>query len=394
MPDVRADGFSSGVAEMKQISIGMLGAGFIGQMHSLAFGSLRPAREQPQVGSRLVLLAEANRELAEEVGERYGWEATTSDWREAAAHSDVQVFINSGPNDVHAEPNIEAARQGKHVFSEKPLGRTADEAYEMWQAAEAAGVKHMCAYIHRFIPALQLARTMIAAGEIGRVRHFRSDFLIDMQHPDGSLSWRYSKSAAGGGATADLGSHHIDQARFLVGEVRRVTALTKSWSKDPNGHITDVNDDWFAAGAELEGDATATFEASRVTEGHSLTGRIEIDGTLGTLRWEMERVSELYVTEPRKGTRLIKAVAPEHPYSGFWLPVGIQGAFAIGWRDCFYHQAHHMLAAVAGNGAVGPIGATFEDGYKVAEIVDTIQRSSETGHAEDVRFCPTPAKSN
>ena len=233
---------------------------------------------------------------------------------------------------------------------EKPLGRTAGEAYEMWQAAEAAGVKHMCAYIHRFIPALQLARTMIAAGEIGRVRHFRSDFLIDMQHPDGSLSWRYSKGAAGGGATGDLGSHHIDQARFLVGEVRRVAALARSWSKDAKGVVTDVNDDWFVAGAELEGGVTATFEASRVTEGHSLTGRIEVDGTLGTLRWEMERVSELHLTEPRKGTRLIKAVAPDHPYSDFWLPVGIQGAFAVGWRDCFYHQAHHMLAAVVSNG--------------------------------------------
>lgn len=377
---------------MHQIGIGMLGAGFIGQMHSLTFGSLGPARQQPRVGARLVLLAETNPELADEVGQRYGWAATTADWREAAAHPETQIFVNAGPNDIHLEPNIEAARHGKHVFSEKPLGRTAGEAYDMWHAAEAAGVKHMCAYIHRFIPALQLARAMIAAGEIGRVRHFRSDFLIDMQHPDGSLSWRYSKGAAGGGATGDLGSHHIDQARFLVGEVRRVAALTKSWSKDVKGRITDVNDDWFVAGAELDGGATATFEASRVTEGHSLTGRIEVDGTLGTLRWEMERVSELHFTEPRKGTRLTKAVAPEHPYSGFWLPVGIQGAFAVGWRDCFYHQAHHMLAAVIGDAAIGPIGATFEDGYKVAEIVDAIQRSAETGRAEDVTFRPAPVK--
>jgi predicted dehydrogenase len=378
---------------MDRIGIGMLGAGFIGQMHSLTFGALVRARLKPQVDARLVLLAETNRALAEEVQQRYGWEAVTSDWREAVAHSAVKVFVNSGPNDAHGEPNIEAARQGKHIFSEKPLGRTAREAYDMWQAAEAAGAKHMCAYIHRFIPALQLARSMIAAGEIGRVRHFRSDFLIDMQHPDGSLSWRYSKSAAGGGASGDLGSHHIDQARFLVGEVRRVGALTKSWSKDAKGRIVDVNDDWFVAGAELEGGVTAVFEASRVTEGHSLTGRIEVDGTLGTLRWDMERVSELHFTEPRKGTRLIKAVAPEHPYSGFWLPVGIQGAFAVGWRDCFYHQAHHMLAAVAGDTTIGPIGATFEDGYKVAEIVDTILHSAETGRIQDVIFQPAPRTS-
>ena len=266
------------------------------------------------------------------------------------------------------------------------LARTAHEAFSIWQAAETAGVKHMCAYIHRFIPALQLARRMIGDGEIGRIRHFRSNFLIDMQHPDGSLSWRYSEKAAGGGATGDLGSHHIDQARFLVGEVRRVHAMLRVWSKDTAGRISDVNDDWFVAGAELDNDVTAAFEASRVSEGHPLTGRIEVDGTRGTLRWEMSRVSELHLTEPKKGQRTITVVAPEHPYSDFWLPVGIQGSFAIGWRDCFFHQARHMLEAVALDKVVAPIGATFEDGYRVAEIVDAIRRSAEKGAGEEVRF--------
>ena len=171
-----------------------------------------------------------------------------------------------------------------------------------------------------------------------------------------------------------------------MSEVRRVVSLVKSWSKDARSRVTDVNDDWFAAAAELDNGATASFEASRVTEGHPLTGRIEVDGTLGTLRWEMERVSELVITEPRKGRRTISVVAPEHPYSGFWLPVGIQGSFAIGWRDCFYHQARHMLAAVALGNEVGPIGATFEDGYRVAEIVDAIQRSGQAGSLEEVSF--------
>ena len=371
---------------MTKIGIGMLGAGFIGQMHSLTFGSVGAAREEPQLSGRLIVLADTNRDLAEEVQRRYGWERVTADWRAAVDEPDAPIFINSGPNDAHAEPSIAAAARGKHLFSEKPLARTADEAFSIWQAAEKAGVKHMCAYIHRFIPALQLARRMIGDGEIGRIRHFRSNFLIDMQHPDGGLSWRYSTRAAGGGATGDLGSHHIDQARFLVGEVRRVHAMLKVWSKDAAGRITDVNDDWFVAGAELDNDVTATFEASRVSEGHPLTGRIEVDGTKGTLRWEMSRVSELNLTEPRQGQRTITVVAPEHPYSDFWLPVGIQGSFAIGWRDCFFHQARHMLAAVALGEAVGPIGATFEDGYRVAEIVDAIRRSAEKGAGEEVRF--------
>ena len=227
---------------------------------------------------------------------------------------------------------------------------------------------------------------MIADGAIGRVRHFRSNFLIDMQHPDGSLSWRYSTGQAGGGATADLGSHHIDQARFLIGEPRRVQAMTRSWSKDAGLQVFDVNDDWFVAAAELDNEVTAVFEASRVVEGHPLTGRIEVDGTLGSIRWEMERVSELYLTEPGKGRRIISVVQPDHPYSDFWLPVGIQGSFAIGWRDCFYHQARHMLDAVVNNTSIGPIGATFEDGYRVAEIVDTIIASAKSGGMEEVSF--------
>jgi len=376
---------------MTAIGVGMLGAGFIGQTHSLAFGSLHRARRQPQLRARLVALADTNRTLAEEVQRRYEWATIAADWRSAVEHPDVQLFINSGPNDTHAEPSIAAAARGKHLFSEKPLARTAGEAYDTWLAAERASIKHMCGFVHRFVPALQLARTMIAAGEIGRVRHFRSTFLIDMQHPDGSLSWRYSKRAAGGGAAGDLGSHHIDQARFLVGELRRVGALVKSWSRDVKGLITDVNDDWFAAAAELDGGVTASFEASRVAEGHSLTGRIEVDGTRGTLRWEMDRVSELHLTEPRKGTRTISAVGPGHPYSDFWLPVGIQGAFAVGWRDCFFHQAHHMLTAIAHDASVGPLGATFEDGYRVAEIVDAILRSGRTGSVEEVSFRAVPS---
>jgi predicted dehydrogenase len=377
-------------AMMKKIGIGMIGAGFIGQMHSLTFGSVGVARRVPSLSGRLIALADNNLDVAREVQERYGWERISSDWRQAIDDPDVAIFINSGPNDAHAEPTAAAAAAKKHLFSEKPLARTADEAFTIWQAAHAAGVRHMCAFIHRFIPALQLARRMISDGEIGRVRHFRSNFLIDMQHPDGSLSWRYSTRAAGGGATGDLGSHHIDQARFLVGEVRQVNAIERSWSKDAKGRITDVNDDWFVAGALLDNDVTAVFEASRVSEGHPLTGRIEVDGTLGTLRWEMARISELYLTKPRQGHTTIPVVAHNHPYSDFWLPVGIQGSFAIGWRDCFYHQAHHMLAAVGLGKSVAPIGATFEDGYRVAEIVDAIRRSAKRGVAEAVNFRALP----
>jgi len=364
----------------------MLGAGFIGQMHALCLRTTEFARREPRVKARLVALADINQDLARSVQSRYGWEQQTTDWRAVVEHPDVQLFVNSGPNDMHHEPSIAAAGHKKHIFSEKPLAATADGALDIWRAAETAGVKHMCAFLHRFIPSLRLARQMIEAGELGTIRHFRSSFLLDMQEPDRSLTWRYSQKVAGSGAVGDLGSHHIDQARYLVGEVMRVTGMTRTWSRDTKGRINDVNDDWFAATGELENGATATFEASRVTEGHALTGRIEVDGTLGTLLFDMERLNELHLTEPGKGPRRLYVTSGNDPFGDFWLPVGIQGAHPAGWRDCFAYQAHHMLQACATGAELGPYAATFKDGYRVAEIVDTILNSSESGRALDVTF--------
>jgi len=373
------------MTEDHRIGVGMLGAGFIGQMHSLSLLTAGYARRESPVRARLVALAERDKGLAAAVQRVYGWETLHDDWREVVANDDIVLFVNSGPNNAHREPTIEAARRGKHLFCEKPLASTADEALAMWRAAEAATVLHFCAYVHRFLPAFRLAKQMIQAGELGEIRHFRSHFLLDMKNPDDSLNWRFSKSIAGGGAVGDLGSHHIDAARYLVGEVRRVAAMAQTRSRDAFGRITDVNDDSFIAAAELENGATANFEASRVPEGHSLTDRIEIDGTKGSLYFELERLNELRITEPRQGTRTVMVVAPDHPDSDFFLPVGIQGAFPISWRDCFTFQAYRMLEAIQLGQPVAP-GATFEDGYKVAEIVDTMQRSFESGCVEEVVF--------
>src|SRR5262249_25519585 len=147
---------------MKTIGIGMLGAGFIGQTHSLAFDAVHRAKGEPRPKARLIALADTDEELARTVQRRFDWEAIATDWGEVIAHPDVNVFINSGPNDAHAEPSIAAAERGKHLFSEKPLARTADEAHAIWVASERARVAHMCAFVHRFVPALQLMRSMIA----------------------------------------------------------------------------------------------------------------------------------------------------------------------------------------------------------------------------------------
>lgn len=367
------------------VALGLLGAGFIGQMHSLTFRNASTTMWTPKISARLKLLAELEPELREAVADRFSWEQSTREWQEIVADPNIDVLINAGPNHTHGEPSIAAARAGKHVFCEKPLASNAGEAFDIWQQVAQTGVVHMCAFMYRSVPALNLAREMIKAGELGEIRHFRSRFLLNMLPADGNLSWRFSRSKAGLGAMGDLGSHHIDQARFLVAEIARVGALTKTWSKDAGGQVLDVNDDAFICAAELENGATASFEASRVAQAQNLGGWIEVDGTKRSLAFGMERLNELVIYEPGKGPRTQMVTQAGQPYSDFWLPLGIQGQHPLGWNDCFAHQARHMLEAVAASKPIAP-RATFEDGYRVAEVIDTIARSAESGRFEDVNY--------
>jgi len=360
-----------------------LGAGFIGQMHSLAMSRAAHSRRDVSVRPELMALADRDLELATEVADRYGWRRTTADWEEIV-EPDGRLFVNAGPNDMHLAPTVAAAQAGLDVFCEKPLATTADEAHRLWQQVAATGVNHRCAFLHRFIPALQLARRIIRDGEIGTVLHFRSQFLLDMLG-DGPLTWRFDRGLAGAGAVGDLGSHHIDVARFLVGEVTHVQASSRTWSADPTGAITDVNDDYFACVASLDQGATAVFEASRIAAAHSLTGRIEVDGTKGSISFDMERLNEIVVRKPQLGTTMRLATQAGDPGAGFELPVGIQGAHPIGWSDCFALQAYDVLALASGAIAESP-GATFEDGYRVAEIVESIERSAASGERQAVGF--------
>jgi predicted dehydrogenase len=201
------------------------------------------------------------------------------------------------------------------------------------------------------------------------------------------VSWRFSRGASGHGALGDLGSHHIDLARFLVAEVAEVAALTKTWTRDPAGAVTDINDDAFIAVGTLANGATATFQASRAATAHSLTSLIEIDGTKGSLSWGMERLNELTLREPGKGPRVLPVLQPGHPFDGFWLPGGIQGSHPLGWNECFAHQAHDILALASGK-KTQSLAATFEDGYRVAEIVDTIEAAAQSGTRQTIKFRP------
>jgi len=367
------------------VRVGMLGAGFIGQMHSLAFRLAGYARQEPTVRAEFVALADYDMELRESVAARYGWASHLSDWDDLL-DEDLELFINAGPNDVHVEPALRAAAKGMFVFSEKPLAATAEEAYQLWKGVTAHGVGNRCAFMQRFIPAVQLAKAMVDAGDLGEVRQFRSQFLLDMVGAAGDLPWRFDRTRAGLGALGDLGSHHVDLARFIVGsEIVRVTGVTRTWSADPRGAMEHVNDDAFACVAELENGAIAVFEACRVANAHRLTGRFEVDGTRGSVSFDMERLNELMIRQPRQGPTTVMVTRMGDPFDGFWLPSGIQGSHPLGWTECFGYQAHAILGLASGL-VEESAAATFEDGYRVAEIVDTIDRAAREGAARAVEF--------
>ena len=195
----------------------MLGYAFMGKAHSNAYRKIAYMTWPPPLLPRLVAVSGRTEEAVAEAARRFGFESYTTDWHELVASDEIELFDNSGPNNLHAEPTIAAAEAGKHVVCEKPLARTADESHEVWQRVAAAGVKHMCAFNYRFVPAARLAREMLEAGELGDIYHFRGRYLQEWGDIDDQV-WRSDRDAAGSGALGDLGAHVIDLARYLVGD--------------------------------------------------------------------------------------------------------------------------------------------------------------------------------
>jgi predicted dehydrogenase len=375
--------------EVPHVGIGMVGYAFMGKAHSNAWRTLAYMTWPPPLVPDLVAIAGRDEAAVGEAARRYGYETAVTDWRELIADPRVEIFDNVAPNHLHAEPTIAAAEAGKHVVCEKPLGRTADESHEVWRRVDAAGVKHLCAFNYRFVPAVRLAREMIDAGEVGEIRHFRSSYLQEwIADPSAPMSWRLNADEAGSGALGDLGAHIVDLGRYLVGEITAVSALTKTFVPDrPGGRVTV--DDAFEAIVEFERGAVGTLEASRFCLGRKNALTWEVNGSKGSIRFDLERLNELQVHlsgsqpgERAQGFRTVLVSESDHPFWQYWWPQG----HIIGWEHTFVHELHHLLTAIRTGGDVGPHGADFEDGYRAAEVCDAIARSAETGTRETVRY--------
>ena len=375
-------GRADSAEEIPPIGVGMLGYAFMGKAHSNAYKTLRYMTWPPPLMPELVSIAGRNEQAVSEAARRYGFTEYVTDWRALVTDERIGLFDNSGPNNLHSEPTVAAAEAGKHVICEKPLGRDAAESYETWKRVEAAGVKHMCAFNYRFVPAVRLAREIIESGELGELTHFRGAYLQEWGATDDAL-WRFDKEAAGSGALGDLGAHVIDLARYLVGEIDTVAALAATFQ--PGREV----DDAIEAAVGFEGGAVGTIEASRFASGRKNAFRWEINGTKGSLAFDLERLNELQAHfagsapgDRAQGFRSVLVSEADHPFWEHWWPHG----HIIGWEHTFVHELHHLLSAIRDDGDVAPHGATLEDGYRAAEVCDAMLRSAQEGGREMISY--------
>jgi len=381
-------------SQAPEVGIGMLGYAFMGKAHTNAYKTLPYIIYPPPAIPKLVAIAGRDEEAVKEAALRYGYEGYYTDWRRMLDDPRVQLFDNGGPNNLHAEPCVAAAEKGKHILCEKPMARSREEARTMLDAVKKAGVKHMISFNYRFVPAIRQAYELIRSGALGEIYHFRAVYLQEwISDPGFPLVWRLDKKVAGSGALGDLGAHIIDLGRFLVGEPASVMALTKTFVKQrplPGGNgVGNVDvDDAFEAVVEFDNGAVGTLEASRFSPGRKNYEVFEINGSKGSLRFDLERFNELEVywkdapVKETQGFTDVLVTESFHPFYSYWWPHG----HIIGWEHTFVHEIAHFLDAIVNNKEVAPYGATFEDGYRNAVICDAIIQSSLEGRRVFIEY--------
>ena len=393
-------GFTSMAAEKKagkipEIGIGMLGYAFMGKAHSNGYKKMPYIFWPPPAKPKLIKMCGRTEEKVSEEAKRYGYLEYCIDWHNLINDDRIDIFVNVGPNNIHSEPCIEAAKAGKHIVCEKPLARNANEAKAMLDAASKAGVKHLCNFNYRMMPALILAKKLITDGKLGRIFHFRANYLqewiVDPQFP---LIWRLDKEIAGSGAMGDLGAHIVDLARWLCGEPESVMAMTKTFIDErplpdnPSKKVKVEVDDAFISTVEFENGAIGVLEGSRFCPGRKNFETIEINGELGSICWNLEDMNYLYVYFKDEdladtiGFHAVSVTESFHPYYDRWWPHG----HIIGWENTFVHTAYNIIDAVVNNKELSPMVGTFEDGYKGAVICDAIIKSGESGRKIEINY--------
>ncbi|WP_372488403.1 MULTISPECIES: Gfo/Idh/MocA family protein [Micromonospora] len=376
----------------------MVGYAFMGAAHSQAWRTVNRVFDLP-ARARMALICGRDTAKVADAADTLGWDAYTTDWRDLINRDDIDVVDICTPGDSHAEIALAALAAGKHVLCEKPLANSVEEARAMTAAADvarASGVRSMCGFNYRRVPAVTMMRQLVADGRLGVIRHVRAtylqDWIVDPQFP---LVWRLQKDRAGSGALGDIGAHIIDLTQFVTGQrISGVSAVTETFVKErplpaessglaasvdghtaPTGTVTV--DDAAVFVARLDGGALATYEASRFATGRKNALRVEINGSLGSVVFDLERLNELEfydATRPavEQGFSRILVTEGEHPYMSAWWPPG----HIIGYEHSFTHEMRDFIEAVATGVDPTP---SFADALQVQLVLDAVARSAELG---------------
>ena len=362
------------------LGVAMIGYAFMGKAHSNAWRNVASYFDVPAFERRV--LVGRDKEGVAEAAAKYGWAESATDWRAVIARDDIQIVDICAPGFMHAEIAIAALAAGKHVLVEKPLANTLAEAEAMAAAARSAqdnGVQSMIGFNYRRVPALALARELIAEGRLGTIRHVRAAYLQDwLVDPDSPMTWRLNKDTAGSGALGDIASHAIDQVLFLLGEqVTEVAGRLHTFTPSrpgPNGPEQVTVDDAAWTTLTLASGAIASVEVSRVATGQKNSLKLEIYGDKGALLFDLEDLNQLGFLDAtlpvrEQGFRRILVNEPEHPYLEAWWPQG----HVIGWEHTFTHEIRDFLRAVGSGTQPSP---SFEDGLTVQRILAAVEESA------------------
>ncbi len=370
----------------KTLNIGMIGYGFMARTHSNAWrrvGNFFDLDYTPVLKTVCGLDAAE----AEAFAQRWGYAKSTTDWHEVVADKEIDLIEICVPNNIHAEIAIAAAQAGKMIICEKPLALDAAQALQMTEAVEAAGLPNLASFNYRRIPAVTLAKQLIDEGRLGKIFHYRANFLqdwtISSDVPQGGMAtWRLDAKAAGSGVTGDLLAHCIDLALWQNGAINSVNAMTETFVKErknvETGKMEPVGiDDACTFFCRFDNGSLGNFESTRYARGHKALFTFEVNGEKASLAWDLHDLHRLAFFDHAdggltRGWRTIHVTDGEHPYMSHWWVPGL----AIGYEHSFVHQAADFVMSLSSGKTVG---ATFRDAYETQRVCDAVLQSASSG---------------
>ncbi|QIY69137.1 Gfo/Idh/MocA family oxidoreductase [Streptomyces sp. RLB1-33] len=377
---------------VRSLGVAVVGFGWMGRVHTQAYARVPHHFPRLSLRPELVAVADEVPGRAEEAAAQYGFAAAHRDWREVAADPRVQAVSIAAPNFLHREIGLAMAEAGKHIWIEKPVGLTAEDARAVSDAVTKAGVQGTVGFNYRNAPAVAAARELIASGEIGTVTHVRIRLFSDYAaHPEGALTWRYERERGGSGVLGDLASHGVDLARFLLGEIEALTAdtaiflprrarptgATAGHTRATGGELGPVeNEDYVSCLLRFASGARGVLEACRVSVGEQNNYGFEVHGTKGAVFWDFRRMGELGVSRGTSYQDQPVSTVYVGPGDGEYAAFQPGSANSMGYDDLKVIEAHHFLRSIADN---TPYGATPADAVHSAAALDAMSRSAERG---------------